>query len=70
MNSHLRLQLGLVFRYLSKYKVSISHTPEGTNTGSKRLIGGEIKTINKMHGVSVRTIGLCTSKVVPGGVAR
>jgi hypothetical protein len=53
-----------------KVQVSISHTPEGTNTDQASLAAVGRKTIIKGHGASVRSTGLCTTPVVRGGVTR
>jgi hypothetical protein len=52
-----------------KVQVSISYTPEGTNTVSARLSGGGRTTITKVHAASVGAIALCTTPVESGGVA-
>jgi hypothetical protein len=51
-----------------KNSVSISHTPEGTNTERKRLIVAALNTISKAHEESETSIDLCTTPVVSGGV--
>jgi hypothetical protein len=55
-----------------KVQVSISHTPEGTNTERERLAGGGAvrSTISKVHAASERTKCLCTTPVDSGGVTR
>ena len=53
-----------------KIQVSISHTPEGTNTVSTRLMVVGRSTISKVHGASAKSIELCTTPVGSGGVTR
>jgi len=51
-----------------KVQVSISHTPEGTNTVRASLIGEARITIIKVHEASVGAIALCTTPVGSGGI--
>jgi len=44
-----------------KIQVSISHTPEGTNTKRESLGEGVRSAINKVHEASVKSIALCTT---------
>jgi hypothetical protein len=54
-----------------KVQVSISHTPEGTNTGRARLGAAAVRsTIIKEHDASESTKCLCTTPVGSGGVTR
>jgi hypothetical protein len=53
-----------------KVQVSISHTPEGTNTKRNNLIGEARSTRIKDHAASVSSIDLCTTPVGRGGEAR
>ena len=54
-----------------KVQVSISHTPEGTNT-SRESLGGDARTTRstKGHEASVSSSTLCTTPVESGGVTR
>jgi len=49
-----------------KIQVSISHTPEGTNTERIRLTGDARTTKNKVHVASGTSIELCTTPVARG----
>jgi len=54
-----------------KVQVSISHTPEGTNTVRIRLIeAARTSHIMKVHEPSGIRIGLCTTPVGTEGVTR
>ena len=50
-----------------KVQVSISHTPEGTDTVRARLKDDVRTTITKVHAASEAAIALCTTPVVSGG---
>ena len=50
-----------------KVQVSISHTPEGTDTARARLSAVDRITIIKPHVASVVAIELCTTPVESGG---
>ena len=53
-----------------KVQVSISHTPEGTNTGVAADEGAELAytTIRHIYAARVKRIYLCTTPVDSGGV--
>jgi hypothetical protein len=61
--------LGFLSIY-EEYKVSISHTPEGTNTESERLTAAVRITSIKVYEASGIRIELCTTPVASGGVTR
>jgi len=53
-----------------KVQVSISHTPEGTDTKRKWLKVAARVTIIKEYAASGISKGLCTTPVASGGVTR
>ena len=53
-----------------KIQVSISHTPEGTNTVRVGFTGAGPITIRKAYDASVICLGLCTTPVASGGETR